>query len=98
MYNKLFTKILDSSIWLEPQATRLVWITLLAAMDEDGFCPFASGLNLARRAKMTPNEPRRSSVRASAMAGEWELTIVMGNTEVGRCEAGYFRIADHPGV
>jgi hypothetical protein len=37
MYNKLFTKILDSTIWLENDATRLVWITFLAVMDEDGF-------------------------------------------------------------
>lgn len=50
MYNKIFTKILDSSIWLETDATRLVWITMLAAMDEDGFCQFASVANLARRA------------------------------------------------
>jgi hypothetical protein len=34
MYNKLFTKILDSSIWLENHATVRVWITLLASMDE----------------------------------------------------------------
>lgn len=50
MYNKIFTKILDSSIWLETDTTRLVWITMLAAMDEDGFCQFASVANLARRA------------------------------------------------
>lgn len=50
MYNKLFTKILDSSIWLEPDATRIVWLTLLAAMDEDGFAQFASVANLAHRA------------------------------------------------
>lgn len=50
MYNKIFTKILDSSIWLEPNETRIVWITLLAAMDQDGFCAFASAQNLAHRA------------------------------------------------
>lgn len=50
MYNKIFTKILDSSIWLEADATRLVWLTLIAAMDEDGFAQFASVPNLARRA------------------------------------------------
>lgn len=50
MYNKLFTKILDSSIWLEPDSTRIVWITLLATMDEDGMCPFACAENVARRA------------------------------------------------
>jgi hypothetical protein len=55
MYNKLFTKILDSSIWLESDATRLVWLTLLAAMDEDGFAQFASVANLAHRARVTPD-------------------------------------------
>lgn len=56
MYNKLFTKILDSSIWLESVPTRLLWITLLAAMDEDGMCQFASIGNLAHRARMTKED------------------------------------------
>ena len=56
MYSKLFTKILDSSIWLESDSTRLVWITLLASMDEDGMCQFASGVNLARRAIVTAEQ------------------------------------------
>lgn len=55
MYNKLFTKILDSSIWLAPDPHRLVWITLLAAMDEDGNAMFASHLNLAARARVSPD-------------------------------------------
>jgi hypothetical protein len=50
MYNKLFTKILDSTIWLESDRTRLVWITLLAVMDEDGYCQLASPANVANRA------------------------------------------------
>ena len=53
MYNKLFTSILDSSIWLEEPATKVVWITLLAAMDEDGFAHFAAVKNLANRAVLT---------------------------------------------
>lgn len=52
VYNKLFTKILDSSIWLASDTTRLVWITMIAAMDEDGFCPFATVDNLAARARV----------------------------------------------
>lgn len=52
MYNKLFTKILDSSIWLAPDQHRIVWVTLLAAMDEDGFVQFASVANLAHRARV----------------------------------------------
>lgn len=52
MYNKLFTKILDSSVWLENASTRLVWLTLIASMDEDGFCAFAAVGNLANRARV----------------------------------------------
>lgn len=56
MFNKLFTKILDSSIWLEPTSTRIVWITLLAAMDEDGYAHFSAIENLAARARVTVPE------------------------------------------
>lgn len=56
MYNKLFTKILDSSIWLEPTSTRIVWITILAAMDQDGYAHFSAIENLAGRARVTTNE------------------------------------------
>lgn len=56
MYNKIFTKILDSSIWLESNATRVVWITMIAAMDETGFCQFAAVANVARRANVEVTE------------------------------------------
>lgn len=56
MYNKLFTKILDSSIWLEANTTRIVWITFIAAMDDDGYAAFGSVQNLARRANVTISE------------------------------------------
>ena len=56
MYNKLFTKILDSSIWLAPDPHRLVWITLIAAMDEDGNAMFAGAGNLAARARVTRDQ------------------------------------------
>jgi hypothetical protein len=52
LYNKIFTKILDSSIWLESDQTRIVWFTFLASMDQDGFCQFAAPANLARRANV----------------------------------------------
>ena len=60
MYNKLFTKILDSSIWLESHPTRIVWMTFIAVMDEDGMCQFASVANLARRAIVTLEEARHA--------------------------------------
>ena len=37
MYVKLFQTILTSSIWDEDMSTRIVWITLLALADEDGY-------------------------------------------------------------
>ena len=58
MYNKLFTKILDSSIWLTSTPTRIVWMTFLAAMDEKGFARFAAVGNLAHRARVTLDEAR----------------------------------------
>lgn len=53
MYNKLFTKILDSTIWLESDATRLVWVTFIAIMDEDGFVALSSVGNVAARARVS---------------------------------------------
>lgn len=60
MYNKLFGYILDSSIWLEPDSTRIVWITLIAAMDEDGFAHFSAIENLASRARVTLKEAEKA--------------------------------------
>lgn len=56
MYNKLFGKIVRSSIWLAPDPHRIVWITLLATMDEDGFADFASVENLAHTARVSVQE------------------------------------------
>ena len=56
MYNKIFTKILDSSIWLETNPTRIVWMTFLASMDETGYAHFAALGNLAARARVTLEE------------------------------------------
>jgi hypothetical protein len=60
MYNKLFTKILDSSIWNESASTRLVWITLLAAMDETGFVALSSVRNAARKANLPVDETQEA--------------------------------------
>lgn len=56
MYNKLFTKILDSSIWLENQPTRIVWITFIACMDQDGVVALSSVGNVANRARVSLEE------------------------------------------
>lgn len=60
MYVKIFSKILDSSIWMEPASTKVVWLTLLAAMDQDGFAQFASVKSLAHRAVVSLEECERA--------------------------------------
>lgn len=60
MYNKLFSKIVTSSVWLAPSDHRVVWFTFLALMDQDGFVPIASVPNLA----LTANVPVESAAAA----------------------------------
>lgn len=60
MYAKLFNSILDSTLWLENHTTRLVFITLMASMDDDGFARFGSPQNLARRAHVTLEEAKEA--------------------------------------
>lgn len=49
VFVKLYGSILDSSIWTESLATRIVWITMLAMADRDGEV-HATAPGLARRA------------------------------------------------
>jgi hypothetical protein len=35
-FTKLFNSILSSTVWREPLATKVVWITMLALADRDG--------------------------------------------------------------
>ena len=48
-YTKLFGSILESTVWMEDLATKVVWITLLAMADQDGNIE-ASVPGLAKRA------------------------------------------------
>jgi hypothetical protein len=54
-YAKIYESILDSSVWSEAAATRLVWITMLAMADQDGHVEASLG-GLARRANVTREE------------------------------------------
>lgn len=54
-YTKLFGSILHSTIWAESHATRIVWMTMLAAKDKDGIVE-ASIPGLARLANVTLEE------------------------------------------
>jgi hypothetical protein len=52
---KLYGSILDSTIWLEPLPTKVVWITMLAMADADG-CVVSSIPSLAKRAGVSREE------------------------------------------
>jgi hypothetical protein len=58
MYNKIFSKIVTSSIWLAPMPTFRVWIYLIATMDEDGYVPMACIENLALVCNVTVEETK----------------------------------------
>ena len=58
-FTLLWTKILDSSIWMEDAATRLVWITMLAMKDKDGLV-IAAFPGLVHRARVSSDECRKA--------------------------------------
>jgi hypothetical protein len=60
VYNKLFQKILFSSVWTEDYPTRIVWVMFLAAMDEDGIVQAATPKNVAALAQVTLEEAERA--------------------------------------
>jgi len=54
-YTKLFSSILDSTIWQAPNHVRIVWITMLAMKDRDGIVE-AAVPGLAHRARVSVDE------------------------------------------
>jgi len=60
MYSKLFSSILTSSVWDTDIETRVVWITLLALKDQDGFARVATVEGLARLARVSVEGARKA--------------------------------------
>lgn len=88
-FTLLWSKILDSSVWMESKETRLVWITLLAMKDSKGIVQ-AAVVGLAHRARVSvvecesalktflnpdPNSSSRveDGRRIREIAGGWEI-------------------------
>lgn len=61
-YTKLFTTILDSTIWQEDLPTKVVWITMLAMADRDGVVS-ASVPGLMKRAGVTLEQTEAALVK-----------------------------------
>jgi len=64
-FTKLFNSILDSTIWQEPNETRLLWITMLAMCDARGEVQ-ASIPGLAKRAGISMDECESGLVTLSS--------------------------------
>lgn len=58
-FAKLWSTILDSSVWEEDFPTRIVWITLLAMADQDGMVAAVEDA-IARRARVSMRECRHA--------------------------------------
>jgi len=65
-YTKLFGSIIYSTIWREPDAVRLVWITMLAMADRNGVVEASvPGLADAARVKLLECEKALRSLKAA---------------------------------
>lgn len=88
-YTKVFSTMLDASIWREPNHVRIVWLTMLMMASKAGMV-HASRLGLADRARVTPEEVDdalkvlgsvdpddksgvHSGIRVIPMQGCWQL-------------------------
>lgn len=63
-FTKLFSSIVTSSIWAEDDKTRIVWITMLALADADGYVA-ASVVGLANLARVTVADTEAAIKRLS---------------------------------
>jgi len=58
-YTKLFSSILASSVWNEPNAVRIAWITLLAMADRTGLVDASVG-GIAHQARLSRDETEKA--------------------------------------
>lgn len=57
MYAKLFSSIITSSLWTEDNSTKVLFITMLALADREGYV-YGSANGIARVACLTPEETK----------------------------------------
>ena len=64
-FTKLFSSITESTVWMESNETRLVWITMLAMADRKGRV-FGSVPGLAHRARVSLKATQEALKKFSA--------------------------------
>lgn len=89
-YTKLFARILDSTIWREPDPTRILWITMLALADRDGVV-HCTAPGLADRARITL-EQCRAALNTFLSPDQDSLTMEDGGRRIRRVEDGWVLI------
>jgi hypothetical protein len=86
-FTKLDSGIVNSSIWSEPTATRVLWITMLAMSDDTGFVA-TSAPGLIRAANIT-KEDFSIGIKALESEDEFSRTSEYGGRRVDRVEGGW---------
>lgn len=86
-YTKLFSEIVTSSIWSEDDKTRIVWITLLALKDQNGFVPAAIP-GLANAARVTVEECE-ASVKKLESPDKYSRTPDHEGRRIEKVEGGW---------
>ncbi len=87
-YSKLFSDIVTSSIWSEDDKTRIVWITILALKDKDGFVPAAiPGLANAARVSI---EECEAAVKKLESPDKYSRTTEYEGRRIRRVDGGWF--------
>jgi len=97
---KLDTGILDSSLWVEDAATRIVFITMLAMSDPEGLCA-ATAPGIARRANLPLGQVRKALAELEGPDPE-SRTLDHEGRRIERVDGGYmifnyakYRAKDH---
>jgi len=86
-FTKLFSSITDSTIWQEPDATRIVWITMLAMADQRGIVN-ASVPGLASRARVELQACIAALERLSS-PDEWSRTKDNDGRRIAEVDGGW---------
>src|SRR6266403_3934937 len=80
MYSKLFSSMVHSSLWSEPDHIRLLFITLLAIADRDGIV-YGSRSGLERAAMIDPDAAEEIDPWERLMGPDDDSSDLMRNPE-----------------
>lgn len=86
-FTKLFSSITESSVWMETDHTRLVWITMLAMADKHGRV-WASIPGLANRARV-PIESAEEAIKCFLSPDKYSRTKDFDGTRIEEIDGGY---------